>query len=148
MHERIDGTGYPEGLKNDEIHEYARIVALADVYDALTHLRPHRGPVESPGAVRELLAMASSGIFELRIVKVFINRIGLYPVGIWVELNTNEIGKVVSANHDYPLRPKVNAIFGPDKQRLAQMKFIDLSKMATAYIKRSVKLQDLNLKFE
>lgn len=145
VHERIDGTGYPKGLRNGDICEYAKIVSAVDVYEALTHPRPYRKANEPSDAVKELLTMAASGSFETEIVKMLINRIGLYPVGSWVELNTNEIGKVVSANYNYPLRPRINVIFGPDKEKLPNIKTVDLARHATFYIKHSISPQKLNL---
>lgn len=147
-HERFDGSGYPGGLKDDEMNKYSQIVALVDVYEALTHCRPHRKATEPNEAIKELLAMNASGLFDKEIIKLFLNRIGLYPVGSWVELNTDEIGKVILSNEDFPLRPKVNIIFGPKKEKLASMKFIDLSQSTNLYIKRAIKPSELNLKLE
>jgi len=147
-HERINGTGYPEGLKDGEICIYAKIAAIVDVYEALTHLRPYRKAIEPHEAIRELLAIGSSGALEMSVIKVLINKIGLYPPGSWVELNIGEFGKVISSNQDAPLRPKVNIIFGSDKEKLNQIKPIDLSLHTNIFIKRSINPQDLNLKLD
>lgn len=145
-HERLDGTGYPAGISDDQIHEYAKIVAVADVYEALTHVRPHREAMVAHEAVKELLNLSYSGALDGgKIIKILINEIGIYPVGNWIELSTGEIGKVVLGNPDWPLRPKVNIIFSPNKEMLPQIKSIDLSKTLNIFIKRSVNPQDLNL---
>jgi HD-GYP domain-containing protein (c-di-GMP phosphodiesterase class II) len=147
-HERYDGTGYPEGLEDDQINKYAQIVAVVDVFEALTHARPHRKAVESNEAIKELLTISSGGAFEALIIKTLINKVGLYPVGSWVELNTGEIAKVGSSNENSPLRPQVNIIFDADKEKLPQIKSIDLLRHTTIFIKRSLNPKDLNLKLE
>ncbi len=147
-HERLQGTGYPEGLKDEQIHEYAKIVAIVDVYEALVHPRSYRGAITPHGAIKELLSMNSTRLFETRILKVLIDRIGLYPVGCWVELNTGEIGKVASPNKDTPLKPNVNIVFSPEGKKMPQMELIDLSQHANVYIKHSINPQETDLKFE
>ncbi len=147
-HERYDGSGYPEGLDNNHIDKYAQIVAVADVFEALTHNRPYRPAMEPNEAIKELLAISSSGGFEAQIIKTLINKVGLYPVGCWVELNNGEIAKVSASNENTPLRPQVNIIFDANKERLPQIESIDLSRHTTIFIKRSVNPQDLNLKLE
>jgi len=147
-HERIKGTGYPEGLKDDQIHEYAKVVAIVDVYEALIHPRSYRDGTPPHEAIKELLKMNTSMLFEPKILKVFINRIGLYPVGCWVELNTGEIGKVIFSNEDSPLRPRVNIIFSHQKKKLPQPRLMDLAEHNNVYIKRSINPQESDLKFE
>jgi HD-GYP domain-containing protein (c-di-GMP phosphodiesterase class II) len=147
-HERTNGTGYPEGLKDDQIHEYAKIVAIIDVYEALVHPRSYRDAISPHEAIKELLNMNTAMLFKTRILKVLINRIGLYPVGCWVELNTGEIGKVISSNEDSPLRPKVNIIFSREKEKLPQIELLDLSRHTNVYIKRGINPQESDLKFE
>jgi len=146
-HERINGTGYPAGITEDQIHEFAKIVAVADVYEALTHPRPYRKAMSPHDGVKELLNMSYSGLLDGgKIIKILINEIGIYPVGDWVELSTGEIGKVVLGNPDWPLRPRVNVIFGADREMLEEIKPIDLSYTLNIFIKKSVDPKTLNLK--
>lgn len=147
-HERLDGRGYPKGLKGERIHEYARITAVADIYEALIHPRSHRKAVQPHEALKELLGMSSAAALDGSVIKILINKIGLYPVGSWVELNTGEVGKVIQSNEDYPLRPKVHIIFESDRERSAQPKSLDLRQHTNVYIKRSVNPQDLSLNLE
>lgn len=137
-HERINGSGYPVGLKGEQLHEYSQIVGLIDVYEALTHPRTYRQALEPYEAIKNLLSMNSTGLFKTQLLKLLINRLGFYPVGSWVELNTGEIAKVVSSRNDYPLRPKVNVIFSARKERLEQIKLIDLFTHTNVFIKRSI----------
>jgi HD-GYP domain-containing protein (c-di-GMP phosphodiesterase class II) len=95
-HERYDGRGYPRHLKSKEIHEYAQIVAIADVYDALTSVRPHRNRLKPSEAIEYLYA-SGNGAFDLGMVQQFTENICIYPVSTTVMLSTGQIG-VVSAN--------------------------------------------------
>jgi len=147
-HERLNGKGYPKGIKNDYIHEYAKITAVVDIYEALIHPRSFRKAISSREALKELLNISSSGGLDHSIIKLLIDRIGLYPVGSWVELNTGEIGKVISLNKNSPLRPKINMIFNANKERLNQIKLIDLSQCTDIFIKCNINPQDLTLNLE
>ncbi|ALS26535.1 HD-GYP domain-containing protein [Paenibacillus cisolokensis] len=108
-HERYDGSGYPRGLRSEETHIYAQIVAIADVYDALTSPRPHRKRY-TPSETIEFLFAAGNTYFDLDLIKLFCRNISIYPVATTVLLNTGQVG-VVSANN--PLashRPKVRIV--------------------------------------
>lgn len=144
-HERLNGKGYPQHLSDGEINEYSQIISLCDIYEALTHERPYRKQMNNHEAIKEILTM-NSEYFDAKNVKLFIKRLGVFPVGNWVELNTGEIGKVISNNEDFPLRPTVNLFFDMNKQNYTQIKSINLAKHQAVYIKKSVDLKDLNLK--
>jgi HD-GYP domain-containing protein (c-di-GMP phosphodiesterase class II) len=74
-HERVDGKGYPDGLKNDEINLPSQIVSIADAYDAMTSLRSYRKPLTRENAIREI-ERASGTQFRPDVVKAFLNVIG------------------------------------------------------------------------
>lgn len=135
-HERMNGTGYPNGLKDTEISEYARIVAIVDVYEALTHNRPYRKKTLPHEAMKELIA--SHPLFDSAILKVLINKLGVYPVSSWVELNSNEIGKVMINNNEFPLRPVVDILFDATGNRLKGPRVINLAKQFNLFIKKSL----------
>lgn len=116
-HEKVDGTGYPEGRKGDNITNLAKIVALADVYDALTSDRPHRRSL-SPNEALEYL-YANGGVhFDYNIVKAFSAVIVPYPEGTLVELNNGDIGVVEEIYPHYPLRPKLKIIKSTDAAKI------------------------------
>jgi HD-GYP domain-containing protein (c-di-GMP phosphodiesterase class II) len=73
-HERIDGTGYPEGLKADEIPLISRIISVVDAYEAMTSDRPYRSALTKNEAIQELI-LHSGTQFDKDIVKVFINKV-------------------------------------------------------------------------
>jgi len=134
-HERMNAKGYPEGLNGAQISEYARIIGLIDVYEALTHERSYRKKYLAHEAIKELL-INSASLFDQAILKVLINQVGLYPIGSWVELNTNEIGKVITNNEEFPLRPVVKLIFDSVGLRLSEPRVVNLAKQLNLFIKR------------
>ncbi|WP_424767961.1 HD-GYP domain-containing protein [Paenibacillus sp. sgz302251] len=108
-HERYNGSGYPRGLKKDEIHMYGQIVGLADTFDALTSPRPHRKRYTANEAI-EFLFAAGGTFFDLELIKLFCKHISIYPVSTMLLLNTGQVG-VVSANTELAVhRPRVRII--------------------------------------
>lgn len=132
-HERFDGLGYPRGLKGDEIHDFARIVALADVFDALTSDRPYRQAMRPYHAVEYLVAMGGSQ-FDPDFTSVFIDNIALYPVGSFVELNTNQKAIVVAINKLHKTRPVVRVLTDSQGIALAEPYEQDLLSAPTLFI--------------
>lgn len=137
-HERLDGTGYPKGIKEKFINEYARIVAVADVYSAMVHPRPYRNnerilPME---VVRQILD--HNATFEAKVIKALIGRIGVFPPGSFVELNTKEIARVIKGNRTYPLRPLVRVVYSADGNPLEGEKVIDLGNQSNIYVTKCV----------
>jgi HD-GYP domain-containing protein (c-di-GMP phosphodiesterase class II) len=108
-HEKLDGTGYPRGLKDDELNEFARISAIADVYDALTSDRCYRKKWPTYKAV-DFLIENSGTKFDPDLVRIFIQRIAVYPNGSMVRLSDGNIAIVKEQNKYAPLRPIVRVI--------------------------------------
>lgn len=108
-HEKIDGTGYPLGLKTSKIHTFGRLLSIVDVYDALVTKRPYRNEIiEQSTAVEMLLAMSPQ--FDLNFLNAFLNCVILYPIGSKVVLSNGKVCEVVAQNNGYPLRPVVREI--------------------------------------
>ena len=103
-HERVDGSGYPKGLKGNEIPIFSKIIAVADTYDAVTSRRPHREPM-SPAEAFDLISSEIGKSFDYEIVSAFTKHLILYPVGTAVELSDNRVGVVTSSKN--VLRPVV-----------------------------------------
>lgn len=108
-HEKFDGSGYPDNLKGNSINKYARIVAIADVYDALTSDRPYRKSLSPNNAVEYILSHGDTQ-FDYEIVKVFSKAVVPYPEGTLVKLNNDDIGVVTDTYPNFPLRPTVKII--------------------------------------
>ena len=137
-HERLDGSGYPRGLKGESISEYARIVGLADAYEAMVHQRPYRDKFLPLEGVREILNRKEA--FEHKLIKILIEKIGVFPIGTLAELNTKEIILVVKLDHTIPLRPvvRVQIIREADGKKPKETKMLDLTTHSSIYIKKVV----------
>lgn len=108
-HEKFNGTGYPEGRKGNEINNLARIVAIADVYDALTSDRPYRRALSPNESIEYIMANCSTH-FDYEMVKAFSKAIVPYPKGTLVRLSNGDIGLVEETLPNFPLRPTVKII--------------------------------------
>lgn len=131
--EREDGSGYPHGLTGEQIHPYAKIIGLADMYESLTHARPHqrlRVPFE---AVKEIMS-ADRRKFPNQILKGLIQGLSTFPVGSLVRLNSKEIARVVATNPAFPLRPVVEILTGPTGDPVATRRRVDLAQNSLMYI--------------
>lgn len=107
-HEKMSGNGYPYGYKNDQITPYARLITVADVYDALVTDRPYKKAYNQSDAVENIMSLTAD--IEGNIMKAFLSSIILYPVGAFVRLSNGEIAQVVKNYENTPLRPKVVSI--------------------------------------
>ncbi len=134
-HERWDGNGYPRGLVGLDIHQHARIVAVADVYDALLADRPYRPAYNVNQALNILTRMAGSYL-DFDCVMSLKSNVAIYPVGSFVQLTTGDICIVVDVNKNNPARPKLKIVLDKDKKRLANPREIDLSRLKTIMITR------------
>lgn len=108
-HERIDGSGYPYGLAEDEISMYGRIISIADVFDAMTSDRPYRAAM-APSEVMEYLMGSAGTLFDADYVYLFTRKVAAFPLGTCVLLS-NGLRAIVTENYsDCCLRPKVKII--------------------------------------
>ena len=104
-HEKLNGKGYPLGCSADKIHTYAKIIAVADVYDALVTERPYKKAFPNGVAVEMIMAMTEE--MDIDVMKCFLASVILYSVDSIVTLSNGEQAKVVENNPLYCLRPKV-----------------------------------------
>lgn len=124
-HERHNGSGYPKGLKGNEIPVLARIISIVDCYVAMTSVRPHRPLMSSYEVVYKLYAWRNIA-FQHEVVEQFIQCLGPYPTGTLVELNTGEVGIVLSQNRTRSLRPRVMLVLNSKKDPYDDFSTIDL----------------------
>jgi HD-GYP domain-containing protein (c-di-GMP phosphodiesterase class II) len=108
-HERWDGNGYPKKLAGTNIDLRARIVAVADAFEAMVSEKPYHTPMEGSQAVKALYA-DNGRRFDPEVLKAFIRTMGIYPIGSFVKLNNNAICRVLSVEANAPLRPKVEVL--------------------------------------
>jgi HD-GYP domain-containing protein (c-di-GMP phosphodiesterase class II) len=124
-HERYDGSGYPLGLSGDKQPLEARIVALSDVYDAMTSERPYRGAIPPSEAIEHI--MGNSGtMFDPQLVSIFMKKITPYPVGSRVCLSNGQRAIVVNNHADSLMRPKVKRLHMNEQTACAEDEIMDL----------------------
>lgn len=114
-HERPDGTGYPNRKRGPLISRIGSIIAVADVYDALTSNRPYRKALTSSEAIEYIMGNVNTQFSE-RVVNSFLKKVSPFPVGTQVKLSNGHIGIVVKNYTDIILRPKVRIIKENDKE--------------------------------
>lgn len=105
-HENDDGTGYPRGLSHEEIYLYARIIHVADVFDALLSKRAYKDEYSALETIEYLMANCDR-MFNYKVVTTFLNYITVYPVGVTVTLSTGAKAHVIKNRHEFALRPVV-----------------------------------------
>ena len=112
-HEKVDGTGYPYGIKGNNISNYGKIICLSDVYDALTCDRSYRKSFPPSEAYEYILA--NSGIyFDFEFVNIFRNTFSFYPIGIEVKLSNGYNAFVIGQNKGFPDRPIIKVFRDPE----------------------------------
>ncbi|MGD9568592.1 MAG: HD-GYP domain-containing protein [Sedimentibacter sp.] len=111
-HEKVDGTGYPYGRKKDSIDYLGKLLAVCDVYDALTSDRPYR-KATFPNEVIEFIMGCADTHFDYEILKHFIKIIVAYPIGTFVKLSNDKLAVVVKNYSENILRPLIR-IINPD----------------------------------
>ncbi|MDR3540218.1 MAG: HD-GYP domain-containing protein [Desulfosporosinus sp.] len=108
--EKWDGTGYPRGLKGSGIHEYGRLAAIADVYEALTSKRVYRKAME-PNEAFEYIISQGNTHFDPKILEIFKRNIAVYPSGSGILLSNGQRGNVIKQNPAFPNRPFVRVFY-------------------------------------
>lgn len=113
-HEKVDGTGYPQGKKGEDLHLYSRITAIANRLDSLSSERPYKPP-ESLSECLEYIMGGGGSHFDSELTKIYMKHINPYPVNTLVKLNNGSVGTVVETNRDFFLRPKVKILRGDNR---------------------------------
>ena len=131
--EKYDGSGYPRALKADEIHEFSRIAAIADVYDALTAERVYKRALP-PHAAYEIMSNSAYTHFDTELLRIFLDQIAIYPVGSMVALTGGEIGIVTQVSAALPTRPVVRLICDKYRVKFRQDVTVDLREHLTTFI--------------
>ncbi|MFT4416918.1 HD-GYP domain-containing protein [Fredinandcohnia humi] len=105
-HERIDGTGYILGVTGEKLHPFGKIVAVADVYSAMTSERPYSNR-QSPFKVLEQIRLESFGKFDVQVVEALTNGVGKLSIGTKVKLSNGQRGEVIFMENNNPTRPMI-----------------------------------------
>lgn len=126
-HERLDGTGYPRKLTAEKITPYTRIVAIVDMYDAITSDRVYQKGRTHLDAI-DIMTKICGTHLDSGLTYKFIECLGIYPPGCIVEMSNGEIAIVVEANQKKRLKPKIILLLDEDKKPRPE-RMVDLSKM-------------------
>ena len=133
-HENFDGSGYPRKLQGQDIHEYARIAAVANIYDALTADRRFRSGFATH-EVRELMLVMSGRFLDPAILKVFLDQVASYPLGSVVRLSSGDVGVVTRVNVGTADRPEIRILMNKQGELLDREREVDLTKELTLFVK-------------
>jgi putative nucleotidyltransferase with HDIG domain len=125
-HERVSGRGYPRGLDGQSIPFWSKIVAIVDVYDAITSDRSYHRGIPSTEALTKMYGWRLTD-FDAELLEQFIQCLGIYPVGTLVELTSGEVGIVISVNPEARLRPKVDLVLDRDRKPLYPSRIVNLA---------------------
>lgn len=143
-HEQFDGKGYPRGLSGKSIDEYARIGSIADGYESQISNRSYRSKVDFYNAMRNLL---SSGVnkYDPDILRIFLSKMSVYPIGSIVEINDSSIGIVIGSIPEKPLRPIIKLIFDKEKNRLEDTIILNLLQETSYYIVKALDESEIGI---
>ncbi len=141
-HEREDGQGYPQGLSGNQISEYAKVIGLADVYEALTHNRPQRKRLLPHKAVQEIV-QTQKAQFHQKLLKIMLEELSVFSLNSLVRLNSNAIGRVTETIHGQPLRPVIQLLFDADGNEILEERVISLREFPLLYIVDEVEDSEL-----
>jgi putative nucleotidyltransferase with HDIG domain len=132
-HEKVDGSGYPKGLKGDDISLFAKMGAVCDVYDAITSNRPYKNGWDPAESIRKMTEW-SAGHFDARVFQAFVKSIGIYPTGSLVKLSSGRLGVVIDQSPKSLLTPRVKVFFSTRSKTYLPPETIDLSKQTAEKI--------------
>jgi HD-GYP domain-containing protein (c-di-GMP phosphodiesterase class II) len=133
-HERWDGTGYPQGLKFEQIGMAAEIAGISDSFCAMQKDKPYRSALGHQEALEELHNLRGKQ-FNPALMEQFVQCVGLYPVGTLVELNTGEVGVVIQQNRVQRARPRVVLMLDAEKQQVKTYRVLDLREERNARVR-------------
>lgn len=126
-HERLDGTGYPQRLKGEQLSLYTRMSGIVDVYDAVTADRVYKQGMQPTQAFRILLKGINQH-FDAELVTKFIKCMGVYPVGTLVQLSNQRLAVVMQRNEQQPLKPVVKVIYHATQRHYLEVQWLDLAR--------------------
>jgi putative nucleotidyltransferase with HDIG domain len=132
-HERIDGSGYPHHLEGKAIPLFARVVAIADFYDAISNNRIYRRRMTPDDAYREIIKTSTNHLDET-LVEKFLRHIHMYPIGCGVMLNSLQKGVVIRQNRLMPESPVVRVFMRESGRIVPRYVDVDLSAHPSLFI--------------
>src|SRR3989338_1032774 len=141
-HEREGGQGYPKGLKGNEINDYAKIIGIVDVFEALTHRRPQRKRFLPNEAVK-MIVQKESGAFSKIVIKAMLIKLSAFPLYSYVRLNSKAIGMVTEIDETSPLRPTLQILFDDKGRKVIGEKIVKLKDTPLLYVTDAIYEEEL-----
>jgi len=138
-HERWDGKGYPDQLAGNAIDMGARIVSVADAFEAMVSKKSYRESIVGYQAVKNMLA-DNARRFDPAVIMAFTKIMGIYPIGSIIRLNDESVARVLSVNSNAPLRPAVQLLVNKSGKvyKSGEGEIIDLLTEKTLFIKKAI----------
>ena len=147
-HEKLNGKGYPYGVRAKHISLYGRMIAICDIFDALTANRCYKPGYPQVKAFSILRALGENKELDAELVDHFIKCMGVYPVGSLVQLESNRLAIVESHNRQDPIRPKVKPFYNLNPNHFEVSANIDLAAMRDDLIVKNVRADDFDLNMD
>ena len=141
-HERYDGTGYPNGIVGDEIHDYAKIISIIDMYEAVSHPSTYRDEYLAYEALQKVVALKDT-YFDVKFLRALVREISVFPIESLVRLNNGEIGRVIALNSSHPMRPKLKIIYNAEGEKYPEEKDIELAQAPFLYIETPITEEEI-----
>jgi HD-GYP domain-containing protein (c-di-GMP phosphodiesterase class II) len=136
-HEHWDGRGYPRSLKGEDITLFARVVTVADAYEAMVSERPYRNSMIGYSAMKNVLS-DNGRHFDPQVLKAFLESMGVFPIGSIVQLNNSSIGRVSENHAEAPLRPKVEILIDEFGTQIEGTEVLDLLSKKNLFIVKAI----------
>jgi HD-GYP domain-containing protein (c-di-GMP phosphodiesterase class II) len=143
-HEKLNGEGYPFQVAGKDIHKYGRMIAICDIFDALTATRCYKDGFPHNKAFSILRELAKSNHLDSKLVDQFIQCIGEYPVGTLVQLESKKLALVEQRSTDDPTSPKVRSFYSVKLNQYLNTQEIDLTN-TDDFIVKSVRAEEFDL---
>lgn len=138
-HERWDGKGYPDQLSENAIDMGARIVSVADAFEAMVSKKSYRESILGYQAIKNMLA-DNARRFDPAVIMAFTKIMGIYPIGSIIKLNDESVARVLSVNSNAPLRPVVQLLVNKTGKvyKSGEGEVVDLLAERTLFIKKAM----------
>ncbi len=136
-HEALDGSGYPQKILANQIEEITKVFMIADQFIAMIMPRPYRQAILPYDAMKIMISENVSR-YDLKMVRLFLNKLSMFPIGSGVALSDQRVGIVIDSNRDKPLRPIVRITKDAEGRRMKLLEFVDLMRDLNIYIQKAV----------
>ena len=141
-HERTRGQGYPYGMLERDMDPIAKILGVADVFEALSHPRTYRSPFTALEALERVVGMQEE-YFAPQVVSALVNEISAFPLDSYVQISSGEIGRVVATDPSNILRPKLELVWDADWKRIEEPDTLDLAARPDLTVARALRDAEL-----